>query len=266
MKKILVTGNAGFIGYHVVKSLTARDVEVVGLDVINDYYDVNLKYGRLADQGIEVDKIAYNVELRSKVNPRLEFIKLDLTDEKNINALFKKYGKEVVLTCMNDLLDYSREIHLELQELSVDKLLTQSIAMLTIPKDVDIQVNVLNQPTIEVDAGKIERVFINLIKNALDAMQNVGKISIDGKKVDSLLEISFTDTGMGISDEILPKLFLPLFTTKAQGMGFGLAICKRIVEAHGGTIGVKTAIGKGTTFIVSLPIKQPNRVRVGGDM
>ena len=69
---------------------------------------------------------------------------------------------------------------------------------------------------------------------------------------------------MGISDEILPKLFLPLFTTKAQGMGFGLAICKRIVEAHGGTIKVKTAMGKGTTFTVSLPIKQPNRV--GGDM
>ncbi len=79
-------------------------------------------------------------------------------------------------------------------------------------------------------------------------MQNVGKISIDSKEVDNLLEISFADTGMGISDEILPKLFLPLVTTKAQGMGFGLAICKRIVEAHGGTIKVKTAIGKGTTF------------------
>ncbi len=207
-----------------------------------------------------------------------------LTGIKNSAYLLKKKGRtiseaqnqemlEIIDNCVNysnkivnDLLDYSREIRLDLQEYSVDKLLTQSIAMLATPKDVDIQVNVPNQLTIEVDPGKIERVFINLIKNALDAMQNVGKISIDSKKVDSLLEISFTDTGMGISDEILPKLFLPLVTTKAQGMGFGLAICRRIVEAHGGTIGVKTAMGKGTTFIVSLPIKQPNRVRVGGDM
>ena len=97
MKKILVTGNAGFIGYHVVKSLVTRDVEVVGLDVINDYYDVNLKYGRLADQGIEVDKIAYNVELKSRIFPGLEFIKLDLTDEKNITALFKKYQFDTVI-------------------------------------------------------------------------------------------------------------------------------------------------------------------------
>jgi PAS domain S-box-containing protein len=207
-----------------------------------------------------------------------------LTGIKNSAYLLKKKGREIseaqnqemldiIDNCVNysnkivnDLLDYSREIHLEIQELPVEKLLTQAIAMLTIPKNVDIQVNIPNQQRIEVDPGKIDRVFINLIKNAMDAMQNVGKISIDSKKVDSVLEISFADTGMGISDEILPKLFSPLVTTKAQGMGFGLAICKRIVEAHGGTIKVKTAIGKGTTFTVSLPIKQPNRVRVGGDM
>jgi PAS domain S-box-containing protein len=172
------------------------------------------------------------------------------------------YSNKIV----NDLLDYSREIHLELQELPVEKLLTQTIAMLTIPKNIEIQLNVTSQSTIEVDPEKIERVFINLIKNAMDAMQNVGKISIDTREVDSLLEISFADTGMGISDDVLPKLFLPLVTTKAQGMGFGLAICKRLVEAHGGTIKVKTAIGKGTTFTVSMPIKQPNRVGVGGDI
>ncbi len=205
-----------------------------------------------------------------------------LTGIKNSAYLLKKKGRmiseaqnqemlEIIDNCVNysnkivnDLLDYSREIHLDLQKLPVEKLLAQSIAMLTIPKNVEIHLNLPNQPTIEVDPGKIERVFINLIKNGMDAIQNLGKISIDSKIVDSQLEISFSDTGVGISDEILPKLFLPLFTTKAQGMGFGLAICKRIVEAHGGTIKVKTAMGKGTTFTVSLPLKQPNRV--GGDM
>ena len=69
------------------------------------------------------------------------------------------------------------------------------------------------------------------------------------------MEISFADTGKGISEEILSKIFTPLFTTKAQGMGFGLAICKRIIEAHGGVIGVESEVNKGTTFKVALPIK-----------
>ncbi|TFH23633.1 HAMP domain-containing histidine kinase, partial [Candidatus Bathyarchaeota archaeon] len=68
--------------------------------------------------------------------------------------------------------------------------------------------------------------------------------------------------GMGIPDEFLPKLFTPLSTTKAQGMGFGLAICKRIIEAHGGTISFKTAMGKGTTFIVTLPIEPTQKLEV----
>jgi signal transduction histidine kinase len=96
------------------------------------------------------------------------------------------------------------------------------------------------------------RVFINLIKNGLEAMQNVGTLTIESREVKGILEISFTDTGIGIPDEVLPKLFTPLFTTKAKGMGFGLAICKRIIEAHGGTITVKTASSVGTTFKIIL--------------
>jgi signal transduction histidine kinase len=68
---------------------------------------------------------------------------------------------------------------------------------------------------------------------------------------------------MGISEEILPKLFTPLCTTKAQGMGFGLAICKRVIEAHKGTIAVKTVKGKGATFTITLPLDI--KVKSGGE-
>jgi signal transduction histidine kinase len=67
---------------------------------------------------------------------------------------------------------------------------------------------------------------------------------------------------MGISEDVLPKLFAPLFTTKAQGMGFGLAICKRLVEAHGGIITVQTEKTKGTTFIVTLPLEPKLKLEV----
>lgn len=160
-------------------------------------------------------------------------------------------------------LDYSKEVRLELHEESLKKLLTESLSLLDLPEEIKIQNQLDNETTIKIDAVKIKRVFINLIKNAFDAMPNGGKVTIDSRKIDGALEISFSDTGEGIADDVLPKLFSPLFTTKAQGMGFGLAICKRIVEAHGGTIAAKTVKEKGTTFTVTLPVKP--KFEIGGE-
>jgi PAS domain S-box-containing protein len=156
---------------------------------------------------------------------------------------------------INDLLDYSRIMHLELQVCSVKNVLLDSLAFARVPENVKILNTVSEEPTFRIDKTKIERVFINLVKNAIDAMPNGGTITINCKQVDNSIEITFADTGSGITDEILPKLFSPLLTTKAQGMGFGLAICKRIVDAHGGLIGVETEKGKGTVFKITLPIE-----------
>ncbi len=86
--KILITGTAGFIGYHLAKRLVARGDEVVGLDCINDYYDVNLKYDRLADAGIEKEKIAYNQLVQSDTQANYRFIQLKLEDKDALQALF----------------------------------------------------------------------------------------------------------------------------------------------------------------------------------
>ncbi len=88
--KILVTGTAGFIGFHLANRLIARGDEVVGLDNINDYYDVNLKYGRLKEAGIERDEIEYNKIVQSKKYPNYKFIKLNLEDKENLFKLFEK--------------------------------------------------------------------------------------------------------------------------------------------------------------------------------
>ncbi len=164
---------------------------------------------------------------------------------------------------INDLLDYSKEMRLERKETSIENLIVQALAMVQIPKKVKVVKHVAYSAKMKVDSDKLERVFINLVKNAVDAMPDGGLISIIAKQESNNLEISFTDTGMGIPDEALPKLFSPLSTTKAQGMGFGLAICKRIVEAHGGTISFKTSKGKGTTFTVTLPIE--HSAKIGGE-
>jgi PAS domain S-box-containing protein len=163
---------------------------------------------------------------------------------------------------INDLLDYSREIHLDRKKISVDNLVSEALGMIQIPSTVKIEKNALTKTELMVDCSKLERVFVNLVKNAIDAMPEGGTISISSKENNNFLELAFGDTGMGISDDVLPKIFSPLFTTKAQGMGFGLAICKRIVEAHGGTITCLTTKGKGTTFTLTIPIDLKQELEV----
>ncbi len=158
---------------------------------------------------------------------------------------------------INDLLDYSREIHLELAECTPKSLLTDALSMVKNPDNVKIVEKVSSNIKLEADKSRIVRVFVNLSKNAFDAMPNGGTLEIRSHSDNDSVIIAFADNGIGISEDTLGKIFTPLFTTKAQGMGFGLAICKRIVEAHGGRISVESVVNKGTTFTVTLPIK-PN--------
>jgi PAS domain S-box-containing protein len=156
---------------------------------------------------------------------------------------------------INDLLDYSREINLDLKENSPRALILDALDFIKIPEKVKILNNVPDIPYIIVDSDRITRVFKNLIRNGIEAIPKEGSISINCKYAKDIIEISFTDSGIGISQEILPKIFSPIVTDKALGRGFGLAICKRIVDAHAGTINIETSEGKGSTFTVTLPLK-----------
>jgi two-component system nitrogen regulation sensor histidine kinase NtrY len=82
-----------------------------------------------------------------------------------------------------------------------------------------------------------------------------GTLTIKSRRINNNVQIAFADTGIGMSKQVLDKLWRPLFTTKAKGMGFGLPICKRVVEAHGGKISVESTVGKGTTFTITVPIE-----------
>ena len=155
---------------------------------------------------------------------------------------------------INDLLDYSREMHLELKKYVAHSLLIDAIGEIHVPERIQIVNHIPEELWIWVNADKMRRVFINLIKNAIETMPENGTLEISSCQTKDYVEIAFADTGTGIPKKTLQKLFSPLFTTKAQGMGFGLAICKRIVDAHGGTITVKTELNKGTTFTIALPI------------
>jgi signal transduction histidine kinase len=156
---------------------------------------------------------------------------------------------------INDLLDYSRELHLDYEECSPKSLASYSLLGITIPSQIKLTQIISDVPTIWVDTSKMQRVFTNLAKNAIDAMPNGGSLDISSRYIDQNIVFSFVDTGSGMSEELIQKIFTPLFTTKAQGMGFGLSICKRIVEAHNGKIEVESTLNEGTKFTITLPIK-----------
>ena len=162
-----------------------------------------------------------------------------------------EYSNKII----NDLLEYSREIHLKLTKHAANTLVNEAIRMIQVPDRIKSVNRVHEETLIWVNAEKMIRVFINLIRNAIDAMPERGTLEISSCQTRDHVEIAFADTGTGIPEEALQKIFTPLFTTKAQGMGFGLAICKRIIEAHEGTITVETAVSKGTTFTITLPLK-----------
>ncbi|MCK4933611.1 hypothetical protein KAS06_02970 [Candidatus Bathyarchaeota archaeon] len=156
---------------------------------------------------------------------------------------------------ITDLLDYSKEIHLELVVTSLGKIVEESCLLFNFPDNIHVLNLIEDEIEIEVDEEKIKRVILNLMRNSVDAMEpNGGKLSINGWIIKNNLQLSITDTGAGIPEEIIEKIWNPLFTTKAKGMGFGLPICKRVVEAHNGSISVVSKVGEGSTFTVTLPI------------
>jgi PAS domain S-box-containing protein len=177
-------------------------------------------------------------------------------DEKT-KEMFKVMNKSIehANKIIGNLLEYSKEISLEIEEATPKSLIDYILLMIQVPSTVKIFDRTQDAPTIWVDSNKMERVFINLIKNAIDAMPENGNLEIRSRQIGEEVEFTFSDTGVGMSEQTKSKIFMPLFTTKAQGMGFGLAICKRIVEAHGGKIDVESALGKGTTFRITLPIE-----------
>ena len=115
-------------------------------------------------------------------------------------------------------------------------------------------------PAVAVDRGQMEQVFFNLMKNALEAMKDGGELAIEIVHDDTSVSVSFRDSGSGMSDEALARLFEPFRTTKKKGTGLGLMISRRIVAAHGGEIAVSSEEGRGTTFTVKLP-RLKKRVR-----
>jgi PAS domain S-box-containing protein len=159
---------------------------------------------------------------------------------------------------VSDLQDYARPVKTKPVEIGLRQFINKTLASLFVPENVRVSIMIEEDcPKLMLDPVFMQRVFSNLITNAVQAMPNGGQLTIRAsKREEHAALISIEDTGEGIPDEDLSKLFTPLFTTKAKGQGFGLPVCKRLVEAHDGNITVKSEVGKGSTFTVEIPLRK----------
>jgi len=188
-------------------------------------------------------KMAKN-ELGQKEPQVMEF--LDIMDDE-INTSNK---------IINDLLRFSRVGKPTVSPAKIEKVIEDALSYTLIPENIKLNKELdADLSAVEIDTDQVRQVLVNMIINAVQAMPEGGKLAISARERDKSPEVEISDSGCGIPEEIIDKIFDPLFTTRAKGIGLGLAVCKTIIERHKGNIEVKSKVGKGTTFTIKLPLK-----------
>jgi signal transduction histidine kinase len=200
--------------------------------------------------------LQYIVDLHKLRFERVPPYKRTAKDWEQEAQLFTRISEQVFYMdkVVADLQDYARPIAPERELVKVSTLADDVIASLPHSEHVEIVTDV-GDVAVMADRHLMYRVFANLALNAIQAMPEGGTLTISAAAEDGSVAISVSDTGIGISDRMKGKLFSPLATGKAKGTGLGLAVVKRIVEAHGGTVSFESEEGKGTTFTVALSVE-----------
>ena len=157
---------------------------------------------------------------------------------------------------IQSVLDLTRMNKQKLEKLDLMPIVSETIATSMVPATVTVVRDFQEaEVLVNADRKQFRLAFNNMVKNAVDAMHGKGSLSVAVRSTaGGKAEVSFADTGPGITPENLDKIFQPLFSTKAKGIGFGLSIAKMIVDKHGGTIEAKSDLGKGATITIELPL------------
>lgn len=160
-----------------------------------------------------------------------------------------------IVSEINDFFKGRRSVSLECGD--VNAVIREALGSVKAPTNIEVATDIsLDLPLIMLDKQRMQRVFENIAKNAVQAIEGGGKLTVTSRLEGDSVEVTITDTGNGIPADALDRLFEPLYTTKERGIGMGLPIVKSIVDAHGGTIDVESEVGKGTTVTVGLPVRR----------
>jgi signal transduction histidine kinase len=197
----------------------------------------------------------------------LEVIGHDLPESSPVRDVWKEVQQEIrhIQRILNDLLDYARPHSPEFRASDLNTTVEHAVKLArqqVLSRPVEIAFVPMPQlPPVEHDTSQIQQMLLNLMLNAIQAIDGPGRVevSLDSKNGAALISVS--DTGKGIDPSQLPNIFRPFFTTKGKGTGLGLSLAKRIVETHGGRIEVESTRGQGTRFSIWLSLHRPSQER-----
>ncbi|WP_108671529.1 ATP-binding protein [Peribacillus acanthi] len=190
-----------------------------------------------------------------------EFLMLDETSPERQEYLDIIVDEiERVNTIVEDFMQLAKPMNYQFSAKPVMSILLSTLELLEMEakkKNILFELGTVDEPLwINCEEDRIKQVFLNIMKNGIEAMPNGGVLSLKVTKEEDHVRIAFTDTGKGIPQDQLAKIGEPFFTTKKMGNGLGLMVSFKIVEAHGGQIQIKSEIGKGSSFILSFPLVQ----------
>jgi signal transduction histidine kinase len=159
---------------------------------------------------------------------------------------------------INSLLAFARPVHISPVKVPIAELFERAMT-LTAEQKLEKHVHLQNWATgnlgaVDVDPELMSQVFVGLLANAIEAADNDGEVILEAKPAGSQIELAVSDSGPGVARELRERVFEPFFTTRAEGVGLGLAIARQIVEAHGGRIEVGESSCGGARFAVILPV------------
>jgi len=226
-----------------------------------------MKSERLATLGQLAAGVAH--EINNPLGAILMYTHLTLEDMKEEDVLRKNLEKAVTEAsrCKNivkGLLDFARQTEPKVEQWDVNEIIERTLGVVenqALFQNVKIaKVLCSSLPKVLMDVSQMQQVFTNIVLNAAEAMEGKGKLTVATRMAhdNEHIEVEFTDTGCGIGPEIREKMFDPFFTTKevGRGTGLGLAVSHGIIARHRGSIEVKSEPGKGTSFIIRLPLKR----------
>ncbi|MFY0568204.1 protoglobin domain-containing protein [Archangium lansingense] len=173
-----------------------------------------------------------------------------------------RIGEQVALAnrIVTDLLDMIRDRPLKHEPLRLDEVWKDALTSVHTPAGVSIRAEGLEAlPTLQGDPGQMRQVFVNLLENAVQAVGETGTVMLTASTGSDAVELVLEDSGPGVSDTIRRRIFEPLMTTKARGIGLGLPLVKRILERHGGSISYAPREGRGARFVLRLPSHPSSR-------
>jgi signal transduction histidine kinase len=249
----LVAGIAHEINNPVTFISAGVDSLKTNLEEVNQVLDI---YHRITS-----DNVNEKLEEIEKLKDKIEYKK---TTGEIINLIDSiKTGTERTTEIIKGLRSFSRLDEDILKVADIHENLNSTLILLRNKYKGRIEVEKYYEdiPQIECYPGQLNQVFMNILSNAIDAIEDKGIITIRTSKSNGSIQISIRDTGKGINENKKTKIFEPFFTTKevGQGTGLGLSISHGIIEKHMGSIKVKSEVGKGSEFIISLPIKQEKK-------